>query len=121
MQRDLDNLTPLDARNSLLMDSAQLTEYKGAQPNTGMTKAPLVSPSLHPSNSNASHARYNPVPGRDTSPPGYSSTFGRSNTFGAHPNDSRDNLVTSAASFAGRDRSRSPEPKLPNVGFGRAY
>ncbi|KAF2218549.1 hypothetical protein BDZ85DRAFT_245030 [Elsinoe ampelina] len=119
MQRDLDNLTPLDARNSLLMDSSQLTEYKGAHPQTGMTKAPLVSPSLPSITTASSHGRYNQVPVRDTSPPGYD--YSPRPTYGAHANDSRDQLVTSAASFAGRDRSRSPEPKLPNVGFGRAY
>ncbi|PNS20601.1 Flavin carrier protein 2 [Sphaceloma murrayae] len=118
MQRDLDNLTPLDARNSLLMDSAQLTEYKGAHPPTTMTKAPLVSPSLHTVSSNASHARYNAVPGRDTSPPGYEAPFG-GRGFGHHANDSRDNLVTGAAGFAGRDRSRSPEARLPRIDFGR--
>ncbi|GAM86544.1 hypothetical protein ANO11243_045580 [Dothideomycetidae sp. 11243] len=115
-QRDLDNLTPLDARNSLLMDSAQLTEYKGAHPDRAMYKAPMVSRGISPT---MSHGSYDPVPGRDLSPPAYSK---RSRGFGnGNWGESHDNLVGHAAGIAGRDRSRSPKPTLPQVGFGRAF
>lgn len=119
--RDIDNLTPLDARNSLLMDAAPLTEYKGRQADNGMTKAPLVSSSLHTTNSNTTYGRYDPVPPRDGSPPGYDSERSLSRArgpYGANYNDSHDNLVASAAPMGGRS---SPQPRLPDVGYGHAY
>ncbi|KAF2157831.1 TRP-domain-containing protein [Myriangium duriaei CBS 260.36] len=117
-QRDLDNLTPLDARNSLLMDSAQLADYKGSLADGNMYKAPLVSRGLSPT---MSHGSYDPVPARDASPPGYGSPMNRVRGAGGRWGESRDNLVGNAAGIAGRERSMSPKPTLPQVSFGRTY
>jgi len=113
--RDLDDLTPLDARNSLLMDPTQLTEYKGAGSQVSeYKKAPLVSPSLT-STTTKSKIAYDPLSKRSESPYGY----------GGRPEFSRDesqqNLVSGAASMGGRDRSNSParQPRLPDVEFGQ--
>ncbi|THX02103.1 TRP-domain-containing protein [Aureobasidium pullulans] len=113
--RDLDDLTPLDARNSLLMDPTQLTEYKGAGSQVSeYKKAPLVSPSLT-STTTKSKIAYDPLSKRSESPYGY----------GGRPELSRDesqqNLVSGAASMGGRDRSNSParQPRLPDVEFGQ--
>ncbi|KAK4982043.1 hypothetical protein LTR66_009515 [Elasticomyces elasticus] len=126
LNRDLDNLTPLDARNSLLMDQTPLTQYKGdaAHPQPQTTKASLVSSSLHMRGNSAAKGRYNPLPHRPASPASYAD-YGR----GGRPaylarGSSSQRLVTGAASMAGRDeRSRSPsvgrysdrEPTLPDV------
>ena len=124
LNRDLDNLTPLDARNSLLMDSSPLSDYKGRDINPSMSKAPLVSTSLHTTTTNNS-ARYDPVSGRDVSPPGYERGWSRPRGLGLHANDSHDGLISGAASMGGRDQSqeRSQEraPRLPDVDFGHAY
>lgn len=111
LNRDLDNLTPLDARNSLLMEPmAQRgpdTAYRGAMAST----VPFGD----------GKGRYDPVPPRPVSPgPG---GYGQQSRF---RDDDRDHLVSSAASMGHRpDRSlsRSPDrkPTLPNVGYGRAY
>jgi len=122
MNRDLDNLTPLDARNSLLMDSSQLADYKGPVVQVSMAKAPLVSTSLHTTATNQSYGRYDPVR-REDSPGGFDRSRGY--PLGFSRDDSHDNLVSSAASMGGRDRSASPVhdrvPRLPDVGFGRSY
>ncbi|KAK5168682.1 uncharacterized protein LTR77_005991 [Saxophila tyrrhenica] len=112
MNRDLDNLTPLDARNSLLMEpmAQHNTAYKGA--------APTVGPFSDPK------GRYDPVPPRPASP-----AFTESTTYTRQPRfrreESRDNLVSSAASMGRRDRSvsvsTSPpdrQPTLPALDFG---
>ena len=128
MNRDLDNLTPLDARNSLLLDSAQLAEYKGIHNYNDMAKAPIVSPSLHTTTTNQSyqsynHGHYDAVPPRDTSPQGYERS--QSRPRGPGRDESRDNLVSSAASMGGRDRSSSPgadrQPRLPKLNFSHGY
>lgn len=98
--RDLDNLTPLDARNSLLMSP---TEYKGGDIPPPMTKrASLVSP--------------NPLSGR----------FRRHDADGSQ--DYLLNDGAPMARSRPRDRSESPDlvgrvPTLPNVdvGYGRRY
>ncbi|KAI9675613.1 MAG: hypothetical protein M1817_000979 [Caeruleum heppii] len=119
LNRDLDNLTPLDARNSLLMDPSTFH----ASPNKG----PMVSehPLQPPFGSNAkAPLGYRPVATRRDSTP-----MGRPR-FGSR--DSTDHLVTSAASMGGHrhERSLSPpsispygspppasrQPTLPNVG-----
>ncbi|KAF2147509.1 uncharacterized protein K452DRAFT_304326 [Aplosporella prunicola CBS 121167] len=89
LNRDLDDLTPLDARNSLLMDPI---EYKGARGSIIQTKG------------------YDPVPMKE----GYGHHL-RSN--------SKENLLTDAASMGSRDeRSRSPPrertPRLPDIEAG---
>ncbi|KAI5196265.1 TRP-domain-containing protein [Aureobasidium subglaciale] len=113
LNRDLDDLTPLDARNSLLMDPTQLTEYKGAGSQVSeYKKAPLVSPSLN--STTKSNIAYNPMSKRSDG------------VYAGRPQLSRDesqqNLVSGAASMGGRDRSHSPaarEPRLPDVELGQ--
>lgn len=112
LNRDLDDLTPLDARNSLLMDPTQLTEYKGAGSQVSeYKKAPLVSPSL--TGTTKSKIAYDPL------------SKGSDSSYGGRPGLSRDesqqNLVSSAASMGGRDRSNSParQPRLPDVELGQ--
>ena len=109
VNRDLDNLTPLDARNSLLMEPmAQNTAYKG-----GIIPAPTFSDKK---------GRYDPVPhaeGQFTRDP-----RGRRE-------DDASTLVSGAASMGRRDRSASQwsisespprQPQLPDLeyGIGRA-
>jgi hypothetical protein len=113
LHRDLDDLTPLDARNSLLMDPTQLTEYKGAGSQVSeYKKAPLVSPSLN--STTKSKIAYDPLSKRSDG------------LYGARPGFSRDesqqNLVSGAASMGSRDRSNSPatrEPRLPEIELGQ--
>ncbi|KAL8972870.1 MAG: hypothetical protein Q9183_000297 [Haloplaca sp. 2 TL-2023] len=116
VNRDLDNLTPLDARNSLLMDPA---DYKDA-------KDPHVQGYLMGTYS--SRTSYDAVrPYRDETPP--------PRPWGAR-RESTENLVSSAASLGHRhDRSNSREsfgvspppvsrePTVPDFGDyrGRAY
>ncbi|KAK0283674.1 hypothetical protein LTR35_006133 [Friedmanniomyces endolithicus] len=95
LERDLDDLTPLDARNSLLMEPMAQRDRKG---------------------------RYDAVPPRDQSPAmGSQHSFSLPSRF-AREGDG-DYLVSSAASMGRRDErsvSRSPDrqPTLPRVGFG---
>jgi hypothetical protein len=112
LNRDLDNLTPLDARNSLLMDP---TEYK----HTSM-RGPMVSAS-------PLKGGYDPVPLSEQQ-----TGFPNRPRF---PSEGQEGLLSDAASIAGRhersvshdrsgshDRSVSPPqnraPRLPDVDFG---
>ena len=111
VNRDLDNLTPLDARNSLLMEPM-------AQQNTAY-KAPLASPGTF----SDKKGRYDPVPPRSASPsPALTDgTFSRTPRFDR--GDDRDRLVSGAASMGARDRSMSTsppdrQPRLPDLDFG---
>lgn len=116
--RDIDNLTPLDARNSLLMEPMV---QRGSD--ASMHKAPVVSAAPLSDRK----GRYDAVPLRPHSPAVESEhSFGRPSRF--EREDDRDYLVSSAASMGHRtDRSisRSPDrqPTLPDVGtgYGRAY
>lgn len=116
MNRDLDNLTPLDARNSLLMDHS---ERKATH-----LKAPLVSD--YPTSTVSSLTSYDRLPAyRDHTPP--------PRRFG--PRESTETLVNSAASIGERHhRNTSREsdgvspppiarqPTVPNMGYrGIAY
>ncbi|EON67864.1 hypothetical protein W97_07361 [Coniosporium apollinis CBS 100218] len=107
LNRDLDNLTPLDARNSLLMDPS---EYKGARTSVRHSVISAANP-LSPSNRG-----YDPVP--LTERPVHT----RYDT-----SESRTGLLGDAASmdaasrFDSHDRSLSPPasmraPRLPDVG-----
>lgn len=112
MDRDLDNLTPLDARNSMLMSDMkhpfggyQDTSYK-AVPTAAA--APFAEPP---------RGRYDPVDQRGDSP---------------HRFRDDENLISSAASMGQRqdslyrDHSRGSsvsqerQPRLPDLNFGRA-
>lgn len=113
INRDLDNLTPLDARNSLLMEpmAQHDTAYKG----------PIISPtSAVTSVFGDGKGRYDPVPRRPRSP----TSLGRQSRF-----DEQTNLVSSAASMGARDRSMSQrgvspprqQPRLPDLDFAHGY
>lgn len=128
MNRDLDNLTPLDARNSLLVDPTLLTEYKGANAQVSeYQKAPLVSANLPATTTNK--ARYDPVPKRSSSPWAFENE--RSGRPELTRDESQHGLVNNAASMGSRDRSYSVasdrsysppatrHPRLPDLEFGR--
>ncbi|KAL8913615.1 MAG: hypothetical protein Q9171_001580 [Xanthocarpia ochracea] len=84
VNRDLDNLTPLDARNSLLMDPADYRD--GKNPHVG----------VYPMSTYSSRASDDVVrPYRDETPP--------PRRWGQR--ESSENLVTSAASIGGRHES----------------
>lgn len=107
LERDLDNLTPLHARNSLLMDSMSET---GSDPS--MYKAPIVSAS--PFGSGDKRGRYDlvPVP-RPVSP------------VSRFSDRDDEHLMSKAVPMGYRDHSRSPsvqsrEPRLPELNLGRA-
>jgi hypothetical protein len=109
LNRDLDNLTPLDARNSLLMEpmAQHNTAYKGTPP------PPTAGPFTDPK------GRYDAVPHRPESP-----AF-TDNTAFTRPSRFRDDehLVSDAASMGRRDRSLSTsppsrQPRLPDLDFG---
>ncbi|KAF2455329.1 hypothetical protein BDY21DRAFT_289753 [Lineolata rhizophorae] len=112
LNRDLDNLTPLDARNSLLMDP---TEYKGARASTA---------SLNPPGA-ASRAGYDPVPPTDMAYP-YGGPGAGHRRFGSRSGDGLLNDAASmgAASSRYEDRSGTPSgaggraPRLPDVELG---
>lgn len=107
LERDLDNLTPLHARNSLLMESMTQTGTDST-----MYKAPIVSGA--PFGASDKRGRYDPVPGpRAVSP---SSRF---------TDRDDEHLMSRAVPMGYRDHSRSPsvqsrEPKLPDLNLGRA-
>jgi len=95
------------------MDPTQLTEYKGAGSQVSeYKKAPLVSPSLN--STTKSKFAYDPMSKKSDG------------LYSARPGFSRDesqqNLMSSAASMGGRDRSNSPaarEAKLPEIELGQ--
>lgn len=104
LERDLDNLTPLHARNSLLMES--MTQH-GSDPS--VYKAPIVAAS--PFGPTDKRGRYDRVP-RPASP--VSRMSDRDDEF----------LMSRAVPMGYRDHSRSPsvqsrEPRLPDLNFGR--
>lgn len=110
LNRDLDNLTPLDARNSLLMEpmSQQETEYKGGMVRTGTFGSERK-------------GAYDSVPTRPESPAYTESNYSRPSRFNRA--DDQEYLVSSAASMGHRGErsiSRSPprEPRLPDLDFG---
>ena len=103
------------------MDSSPLSDYKGRDFDSSLNKAPLVSTSLHTTTTNNS-TRYDPVNTRDVSPPRYERSMGKPRGLGLQQRgESRDRLVSEAASMGGRDESRERAPRLPDVDFGHAY
>jgi len=113
--RDFDDLTPLDARNSLLMEPMAQKGLDG-----GAHKAAVVSAAPFGDHK----GRYDPVPARAQSPAVASQrSLSRPSRF--ERDSDQDRLVSSAASMGHRDDrsvSRSPgrQPTLPDVGYGRA-
>lgn len=109
LARDLDNLTPLDARNSMLMEpmSQKDTSYK----------APIISDSPF-ATSRDNKGQYGAVPHRPESP---ESRVGRGLSRPTEPyrDHSSDGLVSSAAGMGYRDQSEAREPRLPDM-YGQA-
>lgn len=112
INRDLDNLTPLDARNSLLMEP--MAQHDTSYQQDTAYKGPIVTPaSTVNSVFGDGKGRYDPVP-RHNSP----ASFGRPSRFGEETN-----LVSGAASMGSRSysqRSISPprqQPRLPDIDF----
>ncbi|KAI9680282.1 MAG: hypothetical protein M1822_007281 [Bathelium mastoideum] len=105
LHRDLDTLTPLDARNSLLMDPTEAKKFMPA-PSTG--KSPLVSP--HPMGASGTN-------------------FSKKGGYGPVAQEQH-GLMSDAASMGGHDRSVSPapwddeairEPRLPDLDQDTSY
>ncbi|KAF2487176.1 hypothetical protein BDY17DRAFT_341975 [Neohortaea acidophila] len=113
MNRDFDNLTPLDPRNSMLMEpmAQHDTSYK---PGFETSYKPSFVPSPVFGDGKG---RYDPVPAREGTP----ASSVRKSRFDEHAN-----LVSGAASMGMRDRSTSQrgmspprqQPRLPDVDFG---
>jgi hypothetical protein len=107
LARDLDSLTPLDARNSLLM-----TDVKHPYHDTSYKGAPIMSPTPFAD----TRGRYDPVQQRDQradSPPYQYRDDEHLMASAAHPGRrdfSRDHS---------RESSLSREPRLPELNFGR--
>lgn len=115
INREFDNLTPLDARNSLLMESIshQDSAYK---------RESMSAPSFMDKK-----GRYDAVPRRPSSPPFSDGDFTRQPRF--QRQGSRDDLVSGAASMGYRDRSMSAstrsrsqsiasrQPTLPDMDY----
>lgn len=123
LARDLDNLTPLDARNSMLMEN--MTQKDTAY------KAPVVSDSPFGTNRD-NKGQYDAVPHRPESP---DTRYGRrlSRPISPYRDQSADGLVNSAAGMGYRDQTPhgyrdhseagSREPRLPDMyggGYGQA-
>lgn len=102
LNRDLDNLTPLDARNSLLMDPTKMpmTSYERD------AKHPLTREESSDSFSNEAANPY-AVPMRPFTPPTQHRRRGS--------RDSQENLVANAAPLGGTNGSPPRQPTLPNM------
>ncbi|KAK5137182.1 hypothetical protein LTR08_000687 [Meristemomyces frigidus] len=115
LNRDFDDLTPLDARNSLLM------EPMVQRGESGIYKAPIVTSVPFSDHK----GRYDYVPPRSYSP-GAATQRSISRPSRFEREDGRDRLVSTAASMGthrdDRSLSRSPDrqPALPDFGYGQA-
>lgn len=116
MNRDLDALTPLDARNSLLMTDVK---HPFVDENTSYKAAPIVSSSPFA----PARGRYDPVErqrGRPETPPGVfhedDHLIARAASMGAQGHF-RDQ---SRGSSVSRDLDLEREPRLPDIHYGRA-
>lgn len=98
MNRDLDNLTPLDARNSLLMDPSQRSHYEND------VKHPLVKEN---SSDSFMNEPANPYSGATPLRP-----FVATHRPMSSDASSREHLVTGAAPLGGAD---TQQPTLPNL------
>lgn len=111
LNRDLDNLTPLDARNSLLIEPARMDMSGGA---SGAYEQDLKHPLVREGSSDSfSTEPANPyaVPMRPFTPQSQHRTVGS--------RDSHDNLVQHAAPLGGINGSPPRQPAIPNLrGYG---
>jgi len=105
LNRDLDNLTPLDARNSLLMDPAKVPMNSAYEhdPKNALTKTNSADSFMNePANPYAGS-----TPLRPFTPQTHRSNFSV---------ESRENLVAGAAPLGGVSGSPPRQPTLPNLG-----
>lgn len=110
LHRDLDNLTPLDARNSLLMDPSKMPMHERdmKQP---LTREVSQDSFTHPEGANPYAVPMRPFSpqARPFTPPTKHRTLGS--------RDSSENLVRNAAPLGGT----SGEPTLPNMNSDTGY
>ena len=117
--RDVDDLSALDARNSLLMEPTSQKGFDTAY------KGPMSSAAPY----SLSNGRYDPVRSQS---PAVSSERSFSRPSRPDRDVDNENLLSRAASMGrrnersaspafGRDESVERQPKLPNVGYGSAY
>ncbi|TVY82675.1 Flavin carrier protein [Lachnellula suecica] len=104
LNRDLDNLTPLDARNSLLMDPTKVPM------NSAYEHDPKYDLSKQNSSDSFMHAAGNPYAGATPLRP-YTPVTRTNTSF-----DSRENLVQGAAPLGGVGGSPPRQPTLPSIG-----
>ncbi|TVY57027.1 Flavin carrier protein 2 [Lachnellula cervina] len=110
LNRDLDNLTPLDARNSLLMDPSKVPMNSAYEhdPKNALTKQNSADSFMNePANPYAGS-----TPLRPYTPPTHRSNFSV---------ESRENLVSGAAPLGGVSGSPPQQPTLPNIGGNQPY
>ncbi|RDW67694.1 hypothetical protein BP6252_09090 [Coleophoma cylindrospora] len=118
LNRDLDNLTPLDARNSLLMDPAKMpmnTDYEHERKEPLMKQHSADSFRDEPAN-----PYHDATPLRSFTPQGRPFTPDTNLTR----EESREHLVSGAAPIGGRySPPRERQPTVPNVqgGYGGGY
>lgn len=110
LNRDLDNLTPLDARNSLLMGSRTGTHYDNDPKN------PLVQQSSDDSfMSRPPHPYVGATPLRPYSPQSQPRSYSPQTHRATGSADSVENLVRGAAPLGGRVASPPRQPTVPNI------
>jgi hypothetical protein len=109
LNRDLDNLTPLDARNSLLMGSAR-NHYENDP------KYPLVQqPSEDSFMNRPPHPYMGATPLRPYTPQSQPRSYSPQTHRAMASDDSVENLVRGAAPLGGRVPSPPRQPTIPNV------
>jgi hypothetical protein len=114
LNRDFDNLTPLDARNSLLMDPTNMSSGYQNEPKYPLVKQDSANSFMHePTNpyAGATPLRSFSPQARPFTPP----------THGVmRLDESRENLVRGAAPLGGEGGSPPRQPTIPNIsGYGR--
>lgn len=117
LNRDLDNLTPLDARNSLLMDPTKMPSNFENDPKYPLIKQDSANSFMHePANpyAGATQLRSFSPQARPFTPPTHR---------GMRSDESRENLVRGAAPLGGEGGTPPRQPTLPNIsGYrGAAY
>lgn len=114
MSRDTDDLTPLDARNSLLLDTRSFKSDHRAD-SLNDYKMPLASPTSIYAEDERGH--YGSLHSRNISPMGGGGFFG-GRTASGQGNESTEKLIKKAPAVTAHERqiSQSPrKPKLPPI------
>lgn len=121
MQRDMDTLTPLDARNSLLLDR-KLTALSDTSDSLSVTKVGAVQDELKPLAANSRHdsdpERYAGATSTTPEPPQLLSAGGGAGYRPLTPSTPRatDRLVANAAPIGQAGMGGWRQPTLPNLG-----